>query len=982
MKIHDLEVTGSLIYNGVNLLSLTSSVTDSGSFSTQVVNLNQVSSSLNSFTSSINTTIKSKLDSESVISGSAQVLITGTTGYSTFSSSISSSIGSLSGSVATTTSGLAGRITTIEGNYATTGSNIFVGSQVITGSLYITTDLIVQGSSSLQNITASAVSIGTNTVILNTDTPAVRFAGVSVQDSGSNAGVTGSIFWDGLCNRWVYSNPSGIGYSGGMLLSGPRTSTLGSESPLTCNYLAKSGGGDHLYDSCIYEMSGSVGINCSTPSYNLDVNGCGRFSDTLRVQHPSLWGAIEIVGSAANQGGQVDFYGGTTRYATITGEQESTNNGQLIYRTLRSSVLTNALSISSTGVATFAGAICVPNIISTGASGGRYGTFSAPANGGYITFDAGGTAFGDLGSYCAQYGTGDATTLLLGSRTGYALALGTNSVERIRITACGKIGIGTSNPCTELTVIGNVKAGYATNVGLIIGLSPVGVPNNDLNAYVIWGDATCFGGNNGDLIYIPRSSTSADHRFYTANAGLATEKVRFTYDGKVGIGTTTPDRKLDIASANAADTKLVIRTACGFAGAYSPSLDFHVGGYESTCTTGQIKMCGANNYSGDMIFSTQLSGTINPLVERMRIGSTGTFGFNCSGVAARTMIVKGATGCYIVAEFIEPSGVHSMLLYPNKNCTNHISSDYMSGGVYLPLSLSGRECTTDLVLGANGNIGINNSNPLTMLQVSLTPNAVAKTRNTCFGSCGLVFLSGLQGTSDSEVGIFGGNDFGSLSAGIGMARANSGDWDTQLRFYTHISSTSGNPADITEKMRITGDNVILMGTTSTSPSNSGGMIFRPTNAAYGGVIILNHSTTNNVGSGFLDLYYNTSYIGGIQQNGASAVLYNTSSDYRIKEDLKDFNGLEKISAIKVYDFKWKTEDTRSHGVIAHELQEVLPYVVGGEKDQLGEDGKLKAQGVDYGKLTPILIKAIQEQQCTICSQSQKIAILESCLGIM
>jgi len=306
----------------------------------------------------------------------------------------------------------------------------------------------------------------------------------------------------------------------------------------------------------------------------------------------------------------------------------------------------------------------------------------------------------------------------------------------------------------------------------------------------------------------------------------------------------------------------------------------------------------------------------------------------------------------------------------------------MSGGAYLPLSLSGRECTTDLVLATNGYVGINNNNPLTMLEVALRPNAVAKTRNTCFGSCGLVFLSGLLGTTDSEVGIFGGNALGSLSAGIGMARANSGDWDTQLRFYTHISSTSGDPSDITEKMRITGDNVILMGTTSTSPSNSGGMIFRPTNAAYGGVIILNHSTTNNVGSGFLDLYYNTSYIGGIQQNGASAVLYNTSSDYRIKEDLKDFNGLEKISAIKVYDFKWKTEDTRSHGVIAHELQEVLPYAVGGEKDQLGEDGKLKAQGVDYGKLTPILIKAIQEQQCIICSQASMINILKSCIGIV
>jgi hypothetical protein len=224
----------------------------SSSVATTTLNLSSsLSSSIGSLSSSVATTT-SELSS-SVATTTLNLSSSVATTTLNLSSSVSSSIGSLSGSIATTTSGLGGRITTIEGNYATTGSNVFVGSQVITGSLYITTDLIVQGSSSLQNITASAVSIGTNTVILNTDTPAVRFAGISVQDSGSNAGVTGSIFWDGLCNRWIYSNPSDIGYSGGMFLSGPRSSTLGSESPLTCNYVAKSGGGDHLYDSCIID---------------------------------------------------------------------------------------------------------------------------------------------------------------------------------------------------------------------------------------------------------------------------------------------------------------------------------------------------------------------------------------------------------------------------------------------------------------------------------------------------------------------------------------------------------------------------------------------------------------------------------------------------------------------------------------------------------------------------------------------------------
>ena len=84
------------------------------------------------------------------------------------------------------------------------------------------------------------------------------------------------------------------------------------------------------------------------------------------------------------------------------------------------------------------------------------------------------------------------------------------------------------------------------------------------------------------------------------------------------------------------------------------------------------------------------------------------------------------------------------------------------------------------------------------------------------------------------------------------------------------------------------------------------------------------------------------------------VLYQVS-----KEDYNQINGLQKLSAIKVYNYKWKGTEERMDGVIAHELQEVIPYAVTGEKD--GEE----MQGVDYSKLVPILVKAIQELEARV-----------------
>jgi hypothetical protein len=121
----------------------------------------------------------------------------------------------------------------------------------------------------------------------------------------------------------------------------------------------------------------------------------------------------------------------------------------------------------------------------------------------------------------------------------------------------------------------------------------------------------------------------------------------------------------------------------------------------------------------------------------------------------------------------------------------------------------------------------------------------------------------------------------------------------------------------------------------------------------------------NNGGGYFVLFQN--YLGGtagvIQQLTATSILYNSSSDYRLKEDILPMqNAIDRILKIKPVTYKWKnTEDEYGEGFIAHELQEIVPMAVGGEKDDMNKDGTIKPQGIDYGKLTPLLVAAIQEQ---------------------
>jgi hypothetical protein len=128
------------------------------------------------------------------------------------------------------------------------------------------------------------------------------------------------------------------------------------------------------------------------------------------------------------------------------------------------------------------------------------------------------------------------------------------------------------------------------------------------------------------------------------------------------------------------------------------------------------------------------------------------------------------------------------------------------------------------------------------------------------------------------------------------------------------------------------------------------------------------SSSSQITSKFIRFYHNTTLCGTIQKRyNANEVQYLTTSDYRLKEDLKPFKALDTICKINVYNYKWNDieEDNVNYGVLAHELQELIPEVVVGEKDEVNEKGEKEYQAVDYSKLVPHLIQAIQELKTEI-----------------
>ena len=567
-----LSYTGSTNTRLNALESTTGSLnTASGSAITRLNSLETTSGSLNTASGSAITRLNAleiTTGSLNTASGSA---ITRLDNLETASGSAITRLNSLettTGSLNTASGSAITRLGNLEdktGSYATTGSNTFVSSQYIsntinptgfttTASLYtdgglrVTKDAYVSGTLYLNNvtvygtqsvnyITSSQLDISDNIINVNTATPNVRFGGLAVYDSGSTS-LTGSMLWDSQNNNWIYSNPSGSGnYDSSMVIMGPRNaSTLGNEQGLNCNYLVQGQGSHHTTSSMIFHDG-------STTCFPGAIIG-GTMSGT------TIYASTAVCSPVGKFTSCIDAGSGIFSSSVKSTQYLIAPNG-----------ITTVYNIVDSDQ-TYAGAYSLQAGGGSGGYGGSLVMFghSHATKPGYVVA---GISAGSGGKFTVNNaGNGGGTELFTVDVNGVATFSSTITGTTIygSTAVCspiglfsGCVGIGITSPTTKLDVYAGVctsailwgqtirnEGNAATTeygIGLKLKISGDGVPNELYK----WAGITAVAGTN--------YSNRTDLAFYTNTASVvhATEKVRITGDGDIGIGTTIPYAKLHVA---------------------------------------------------------------------------------------------------------------------------------------------------------------------------------------------------------------------------------------------------------------------------------------------------------------------------------------------------------------------------------------------------------------------------------------------------
>ena len=524
----------------------------------------------------------------------------------------------------------------------------------------------------------------------------------------------------------------------------------------------------------------------------------------------------------------------------------------------------------------------------------------------------------------SQVGTGTIATQNNGDMDFYTGS--TSEGFRMTILAGGDVGIGTTSPAEKLEVSGSVKIGNLKiqnadggRIGFNRNTATGAIYNSNYAAFQINGAYS-----GADYLEIQNYASTGG---FLGSIALK--------NGLVGIGTTNPQTKLEV---NGGLVKIVD----------SGDTAFYGGDYVRVFGT---QSYGFRNSAGSSIALISLNGNSYFNGGNVGIGVTGpSEKLHVSGGNVRIDSANNANHLIIQNNATATSGVFEERIKFLGWNNNDQAAIIGMGNAYFGQPVNALAFQVSAVEAMRiihgGNVGIGDTSPdyrLAVKKVNAATPAIMVSGAHYGGP--RIQTYGLDADPNAWMGL--GTDMSGLP------------YEHSIYFSNKVSTGQGaltigsyDGTNYSTKMIVLNSGNVGIGITSPTyklhvASSNNVSIFEDTSNASGAAfIVFNRPSVFSMGS--------------ITRNGsANSVSYNTGSDYRLKEDLKDFNALDLVNNITAYDYKWKDVEQRDYGFIAHELKQTLPNVVTGEKD--GE----KMQGVDYSKLTPILLKAIQELEARL-----------------
>ena len=501
----------------------------------------------------------------------------------------------------------------------------------------------------------------------------------------------------------------------------------------------------------------------------------------------------------------------------------------------------------------------------------------------------------------------------------------------------GKVGIGTTSPGANLDI-------KSTGNAVLMQAYSAGYKAMDLWGATNGAQFSLYGGTSSSTITID---------------GRPGYNSVINNGGNFGIGTTSPVAKLDVAG------------------------DLRIDGYSTT--TNEAGLYLYNNISYSMASLANCNSNYNAFRIRGRNTATNTLAIGSNGNSDYVLQVVNDAGTVSGNISINPYGGNvgigtaspleklevqgtvyatpisyaaNQSAYALKmGASNNTAFDMgikakstSSGGPYMSFCSSNTE---DVIVVQNSNVGINTASPSYNLDVSGTGRFTNTLNVNSSALAAYIYSSqsiGLRvrgGGNSQDIAQFqnvGGSTVAVIDSGgdVGIGTSAPG---SRL---TVVAPSSG-------------------GATAVDFQISGGGGYGMTNLGveipgYGNGIKVVSPTSSGTDNTAMSFYQQTSTVGSITI-GTSSTSFNTTSDYRLKENREDISdAIERVKELKPIKFNWIKEpgESKVDGFYAHELAEVVPEAVTGEKDALDWEGKPDYQAIDQAKIVPLLTAALQQ----------------------